>query len=173
MLCGLYFRFPPRAAPWWRSWLAGPRHHRQPRNRPTMGAQVSASSFATRSSPPSGGWRHKMASRRRCRAQNYRVVKLKALALANCGPGRRRARRSLGATGPPQQASGQALLLRKLLKRQMRAAPVVMITDKLASYAAAKGGRSCPAIEHRQHKGLNNPRREKFAPADTPTRAAK
>jgi transposase-like protein len=29
-----------------------------------------------------------------------------------------------------------------------------MITDKLASYGAAK--RIMPSIEHRQHKGLNN-----------------
>jgi len=38
-----------------------------------------------------------------------------------------------------------------------------MITDKLASYGAARG-RSCPAFEHRQHKGLNN-RAAEFAPA--------
>jgi putative transposase len=45
-------------------------------------------------------------------------------------------------------------LLRKLLKKQGMA-PRVMITDKLASYAAAKkAGR--PGVEHRQHKGLNN-----------------
>src|SRR5216110_659583 len=45
-------------------------------------------------------------------------------------------------------------LLRKLLKRQMRV-PRVMITDKLASYGAAKR-EVMPGIEHRQHKGLNN-----------------
>jgi putative transposase len=45
-------------------------------------------------------------------------------------------------------------LLRKLLKRQMRA-PRVMITDKLASYGAAKR-EIMPGIEHRQHKRLNN-----------------
>jgi putative transposase len=45
-------------------------------------------------------------------------------------------------------------LLRKLLKRQCRA-PRVMITDKLASYGAAKK-EIMPGIEHRQHKGLNN-----------------
>jgi len=45
-------------------------------------------------------------------------------------------------------------LLRKLLKRQMRP-PRVMITDKLASYGAAKR-EVMPGIEHRQHKGLNN-----------------
>src|SRR5690348_5358952 len=44
-------------------------------------------------------------------------------------------------------------LLRKLLKRQCRA-PRVMITDKLASYGAAK--EITPGVEHRQHKGLNN-----------------
>src|SRR3954462_8477660 len=45
-------------------------------------------------------------------------------------------------------------LLRKLLKRQCRA-PRVMITDKLASYGAARK-EITPGIEHRQHKGLNN-----------------
>jgi putative transposase len=45
-------------------------------------------------------------------------------------------------------------LLRELLKRQMRP-PRVMITDKLASYGAAKK-EVMPSVEHRQHKGLNN-----------------
>jgi putative transposase len=45
-------------------------------------------------------------------------------------------------------------LLRKLLKKQMRP-PRVMITDKLASYGAAKR-EVMPRVEHRQHKGLNN-----------------
>jgi putative transposase len=45
-------------------------------------------------------------------------------------------------------------LLRKLLKKQCRA-PRVMITDKLASYGAAKRT-IMPQVEHRQHKGLNN-----------------
>jgi len=45
-------------------------------------------------------------------------------------------------------------LLRKLLKKQCRA-PRVMITDKLASYNAAKR-EIMPTVEHRQHKGLNN-----------------
>ena len=45
-------------------------------------------------------------------------------------------------------------LLRKLLKKQMRP-PRVLITDKLASYGAAKG-EVMPSIEHRKHKGLNN-----------------
>jgi putative transposase len=45
-------------------------------------------------------------------------------------------------------------LLRKLLKRQCRS-PRVMITDKLASYGAAKK-EIMPGVEHRQHKGLNN-----------------
>jgi putative transposase len=51
-----------------------------------------------------------------------------------------------------KQAAKQ--LLRKLLKRQMRL-PRVMITDKLASYGAAKKD-VMPSVEHRQHKGLNN-----------------
>jgi len=45
-------------------------------------------------------------------------------------------------------------VLRKLLKRQGRT-PRVMITDKLASYGAAKR-EIMPGVEHRQHKGLNN-----------------
>src|ERR671911_1382226 len=45
-------------------------------------------------------------------------------------------------------------LLRKLLKKQGRA-PRVMITDKLASYGAAKG-EVMPSVEHRRHKGLDN-----------------
>jgi putative transposase len=45
-------------------------------------------------------------------------------------------------------------LLRKLLKRQGRA-PRVMVTDKLASYPAAKR-ELMPGVEHRRHKGLNN-----------------
>src|SRR5919206_2806215 len=45
-------------------------------------------------------------------------------------------------------------LLRKLLKKQMRP-PRVMITDKLASYGAAKR-ELVPGVEHRQHRGLNN-----------------
>src|SRR3954454_10492685 len=45
-------------------------------------------------------------------------------------------------------------LPRKLLKRQCRA-PRVMITDKLASYGAAKR-EIMPGVEHRRHKGLNN-----------------
>src|SRR5687768_107634 len=45
-------------------------------------------------------------------------------------------------------------LLRKLLKRQGRP-PRVMITDKLASYPAAKR-EVMPGVEHRRHKRLNN-----------------
>jgi putative transposase len=41
-----------------------------------------------------------------------------------------------------------------LLKKQMRP-PRVMITDKLASYAAAKRA-LLPGVEHRQHKGLRH-----------------
>src|SRR3954470_17388080 len=60
-------------------------------------------------------------------------------------------------------------LLRKLLKKQMRP-PRVMITDKLASYGAAKR-EIMPGVEHRQHKGLNN-RGGELAPADPKTGAA-
>ena len=45
-------------------------------------------------------------------------------------------------------------LLCKLLKRQCRP-PRVTVTDKLASYGAAKRG-AMPSVEHRKHKGLNN-----------------
>ena len=45
-------------------------------------------------------------------------------------------------------------LLRKLLRKQCRA-PRVMVTDKLASYAAAKR-EVVPGVEHRRHKGINN-----------------
>jgi putative transposase len=45
-------------------------------------------------------------------------------------------------------------LLRKLLKKQTRP-PRVMVTDKLASYGAAKR-EVMPSVEHRKHKDLNN-----------------
>jgi putative transposase len=45
-------------------------------------------------------------------------------------------------------------LLRKLLKKQGRP-PRVLITDKLASYPAAKK-ELMPGVEHRRHRGLNN-----------------
>ena len=53
-----------------------------------------------------------------------------------------------------RNAKAAKRLLRKLLKKQGMA-PRVMITDKLASYAAAKR-EVMPGVEHRQHKGLNN-----------------
>ncbi len=53
-----------------------------------------------------------------------------------------------------RDAKAAKRLLRKLLKKQ-GTAPRVMITDKLASYAAAKRA-VMPGVEHRQHKGLNN-----------------
>ncbi len=45
-------------------------------------------------------------------------------------------------------------LLRKLMKRQTRP-PRVMVSDKLASYGAARR-EVMPSVEHRKHKGLNN-----------------
>jgi putative transposase len=45
-------------------------------------------------------------------------------------------------------------LLRKLLKKQTRP-PRVMVTDKLASYGAARR-EVMPSVEHRRRKGLNN-----------------
>ena len=53
-----------------------------------------------------------------------------------------------------RNATAAKRLLRKLLKKQ-GIAPRVMITDKLASYGAAKR-KIMPGVEHRQHKGLNN-----------------
>jgi putative transposase len=53
-------------------------------------------------------------------------------------------------------------LLRKLLKKQMRP-PRVMITDRLASYGAAKR-EIMPGVEHRQHKGLNNRAENSYQP---------
>jgi putative transposase len=53
-----------------------------------------------------------------------------------------------------RNAKAAKRLLRKLLKKQ-GGTPRVMITDKLASYAAAKRT-VMPGVEHRQHKGLNN-----------------
>lgn len=53
-----------------------------------------------------------------------------------------------------RDATAAKRLLRKLLKKQ-GIAPRVMITDKLASYGAAKR-EIMPGVEHRQHKGLNN-----------------
>jgi putative transposase len=53
-----------------------------------------------------------------------------------------------------RNAKAAKRLLRKLLKKQ-GVAPRVMITDKLASYAAARR-EIMPGVEHRQHKGLNN-----------------
>ena len=53
-----------------------------------------------------------------------------------------------------RNAKAAKRLLRKLLKKQ-GIAPRVMITDKLASYGAAKR-EIMPGVVHRQHKGLNN-----------------
>jgi putative transposase len=53
-----------------------------------------------------------------------------------------------------RNAKAAERLLCKLLKKQ-GIAPRVMITDKLASYAAAKRI-VMPGVEHWQHKGLNN-----------------
>jgi putative transposase len=53
-----------------------------------------------------------------------------------------------------RNATAAKRLLRKLLKKQ-GVIPRVLITDKLASYAAAKR-MVMPGVEHRQHKGLNN-----------------
>jgi putative transposase len=59
-------------------------------------------------------------------------------------------------------------LLRKPLKRQC-GAPRVMITDKLASYGAAKK-EIMPGGEHRQHKGLNKGLNNRAENSHQPTR---
>ncbi|GHO71392.1 hypothetical protein KSC_102840 [Ktedonobacter sp. SOSP1-52] len=51
---------------------------------------------------------------------------------------------------------------RKLLKG-LEYIPRVIITDKLASYAAAKK-ETMPSVEHRQHKGLNNRAERSYQP---------
>ena len=53
-----------------------------------------------------------------------------------------------------RNAKAATRFLKKLLKG-LRYAPRVMITDKLASYGAARKEMRL-SIEHRQHKGLNN-----------------
>jgi len=53
-------------------------------------------------------------------------------------------------------------LPRKLMKRQCRP-PRVMITDKLASYGAARR-EVMPLVEHRKHKGLNNRAENSYQP---------
>ena len=53
-----------------------------------------------------------------------------------------------------RNAKAAERLLRELLKKQGKA-PRVMITDQLASYAAATRV-VMPGVEHRQHKGLNS-----------------
>jgi transposase-like protein len=83
------------------------------------------------------------------------------LALACGGSDRDCARRS---RAEPTRHAGCKRLLRKLLKRQMRP-PCVMITDKLASYGAAKKD-IMPRIEHRQYKGLNNRAENSHQPHD-------
>jgi len=55
---------------------------------------------------------------------------------------------------PAQQACSQEILRAALLKG-LQYVPRVIITDKLASYAAAKR-EIMRSVEHRQHKGLNN-----------------
>jgi putative transposase len=61
-----------------------------------------------------------------------------------------------------RNAKAAKRLLRKLLKKR-GIAPRVMITDKLASYGAAKQ-EIMPGVEHRQHKGLNNRAENSYQP---------
>jgi putative transposase len=55
---------------------------------------------------------------------------------------------------PTQQTCSQEIL-RAALRKGLQYVPRVIITDKLASYAAAKR-EIMPSVEYRQHKGLNN-----------------
>ena len=55
---------------------------------------------------------------------------------------------------PRRDKRAAVRFLRKLLKR-LTYAPRVLITNKLASYGAAKR-KVLPSVEHRQHKRLNN-----------------
>ena len=61
--------------------------------------------------------------------------------------------------------TSSALRFFKKLLKNYEQVPRVMITDKLASYAAAKA-KILKGVEHRQHKGLNN----KIEVAHEPTR---
>jgi IS1 family transposase len=123
-----------------------PRHHRQPRNRAAVGAQIRPAVRQSDPSPPSSGWRQV--------ASDEVVLKISGV--------RHWLWRAVDQTGTvldvlvQRRRDKQAAkrLLRKLLKKQMRP-PRVMITDKLASYGAAKR-EVMPGVEHRQHKGLNN-----------------
>ena len=67
-----------------------------------------------------------------------------------------------------RNAKAAKRLLRKLLKKQ-GIAPRVMITDKLASYGAAKR-EIMPGVEHRQHQGFEQSSGEQPS-ADPTTRA--
>jgi putative transposase len=62
-----------------------------------------------------------------------------------------------------RNAKAARRLLRKLLKKHMRA-PRVLITDKLKSYSAARRQLRLSG-EHRQHKGLNNRAENSHQPA--------
>src|SRR5215203_3315248 len=61
-------------------------------------------------------------------------------------------RRRLPAAGDKWHLDEVAI---KIAGKRQRRAPRVLITDKLASYGAAKG-EVMPSVEHRKHKGLNN-----------------
>src|SRR5215203_5350104 len=61
-------------------------------------------------------------------------------------------RRRLPAAGDKWHLDEVAI---KIAGKKQRRPPRVLITDKLASYGAAKG-EVMPSVEHRKHKGLNN-----------------
>ena len=144
MLCG-YISASRSGCAWWRScW------------------RLAASSSATK---PSDNGRASSASRLPTRSvAAFRGLATNGIWTRSCSklPGKHWLWRAVDQTGVvldvlvQRRRNKQAAkrLLRKLLKRQMRP-PRVMITDKLASYGAAKR-EIMPGIEHRQHKGLNN-----------------
>lgn len=63
-----------------------------------------------------------------------------------------------------RNAKAAKRVLRKRLKKQGMV-PLVMITDKLPSYSAAKKA-VMPSVEHRQHRGLSNVRRTLISQLD-------
>src|SRR5690348_12141493 len=93
-------------------------------------------------------WGHPYLAPRRGCDQDRRQ---KALAVARGGSRRHRARILVQSQRDKRAAKR---LLRKLLKRPCRPSRV-LITDKLASYGAAKK-EITPGVEHRQHRGLNS-----------------
>ena len=62
------------------------------------------------------------------------------------------------------QSSRDTRAAKRLLRKLQCRPPRVMVTDKLASYGAAKR-EVMPSVEHRKHKGLNNRAENSHQPA--------